>query len=104
MIIQTSFFPFGGFRAMTLWPFIFVKGKMPADYVINHEKIHLRQQAETLLLFFYIIYGISWIVQYIKLRDAHTAYRNIIMEREAYSKQRDADYLKSRPFWAWTKF
>ena len=101
MIIRTKFFPFGGFKAITIWPFIFVKGQMPADYVINHEKIHLRQQAETLLLLFYIIYGVSWLVQLIKLRNAHAAYRNVIFEREAYDKQRDMTYLDDRPFWAW---
>ena len=103
MVIRTSFFPFGGFKAITIWPFIFVKGTMPADYVLYHEKIHLRQQAETLLLLFYIIYGVSWLVQLIKHRNAHTAYRNVIMEREAYSHQREGSYLDNRPFWAWIK-
>lgn len=102
MIIHTKHFPFGGYKAITLWPFIFIKGTA-TDKLIRHESTHLRQQAETLVLPFYIIYGVSWIVQLIKWRNAHDAYRNVIMEREAYRHQSETDYLQRRPFWAWIR-
>lgn len=72
--------------------------------LINHEKIHLRQQIEMLIIPFFIIYGIEFLVRLIQYRDWKTAYLNISFEREAYSKQKDLDYLKSRPLWNFIKY
>jgi hypothetical protein len=42
-IIKNNIIPFEGFKAMTIWPFIFVREDESFDDVdLNHEKIHCR--------------------------------------------------------------
>ena len=45
-----------GIRGLTLYPFVFVSDSFAANDVvlINHERIHLRQQLELLVIPFYI--------------------------------------------------
>lgn len=82
-----------GVIAITLFPFIFTKR---TDVVtINHEKIHLKQQAEMLIVFFYIWYLFEAIFK---------GYDNISFEREAYENEGDIEYLKKRKLFAWIKY
>ncbi|KUG13570.1 hypothetical protein BEI02_15265 [Elizabethkingia sp. HvH-WGS333] len=92
--------------AITLFPFILLKKKeLKEDFVLlNHEKIHLRQQLELLVLPFYILYMIEYGIKYFKLKNAHKAYLAISFEREAYAKEDDFDYLKKRKFWNFIKY
>ena len=88
---------------MALWPFILVKkGIEVTEQLERHEKIHLKQQVEMLLIFFYLWYllegGIRWIIY----RDFKKAYRNISFEKEAYNHEADAAY-KRKPF-AWIRY
>jgi len=48
-------------NGITLWPFILVRSnELKLDpFFINHEKIHLRQQLELLIVFFFIS-GTVW--------------------------------------------
>lgn len=39
-----------------IWPFIFLSVDEPSRSLIEHEKIHLRQQLRGFLIFFYIKY------------------------------------------------
>ena len=48
-------------RAITLFPFIFIKDNGD-ERLINHELIHIAQQKETLVLGFYILYIWDYIV------------------------------------------
>ena len=41
-IVKTTWFPFGDYDAIAVWPFIFTKGDVD-DFIINHEKIHCEQ-------------------------------------------------------------
>lgn len=86
---------------ITLFPFIFLRKKEDRrnKILINHEKIHLRQQLELLVIPFYIWYLSEYYIRYLKYKDHHKAYRNISFEREAYENDQDADYLKKRKFW-----
>lgn len=43
-------------KGKTVWPFIFVSEEYPSRTLIEHEKIHLKQQLKGLLVFFYIKY------------------------------------------------
>ncbi|AOR28713.1 hypothetical protein FORMB_16740 [Formosa sp. Hel1_33_131] len=100
MIIVSKFIVRKGYAAMAIFPFIFFKKKEYINPVrLNHERIHLRQQLELLLIFFYLWYLIDFIVKYAKYRNWKTAYRNIIFEREAYSFEKDLNYLKKRKFY-----
>jgi len=94
------------FVGIALWPFIVVKDsflKEDASF-INHERIHLRQQAELLVLPFYIIYLLEYVVRLIQYRNSEQAYRNISFEREAYCNESDLAYLKNRKLWSFIKY
>lgn len=90
------------FVGVTLWPFIVMRSaKLEEDLTfINHEKIHLRQQAEMLVLFFFLLYFIEYIFRLIQYRDRYIAYTNISFEREAYARESELDYLDNRSFWS----
>ena len=94
------------FTGMSLWPVIILKYSELKNNTtfINHERIHLRQQIELLILPFYVIYGAEFLIRLIQYRNRRVAYRNISFEREAYQNEKDLDYLKKRPFWRFLKF
>ncbi|HAT63543.1 MAG TPA: hypothetical protein DCS66_02935 [Flavobacteriaceae bacterium] len=94
------------FLGMALWPFIILQNKsLLSDTVfINHEKIHLRQQAEMLIVFFYVWYVFEFLLRWIQFKNRYQAYKNISFEREAYTNEKDLDYLKKRSFWGFTKY
>lgn len=73
-------------------------------YVINHERIHTRQQMELLYIPFYLVYLIEWVIRFIQYKEWKTAYMNISFEKEAYKYGHDLTYLKKRKWFAWTKF
>lgn len=91
---------------MTLWPFIVLKhhGQKEDVVFLNHEQIHLRQQAELLVVFFYLFYGLEFLLRLIQYQDRHKAYRNISFEREAYHFENDLEYLKNRKKYGFFKF
>ncbi|WP_203969755.1 hypothetical protein [Capnocytophaga stomatis] len=95
-----------GYRAITLYPFIFLRNKEDKEnaVLINHERIHLRQQLELLVIFFYLWYGIDFLIKYAKYRNWQKAYRNIIFEREAYGNESDLQYLKERKRFGFKRF
>ncbi len=87
--------------AITLWPFIICKGKMD-KVTLNHEKIHIKQQAELLVIGFYILYGYYWLKAKLWHRmSSHDAYMAIPFEREAYACDEDEEYLSNRMRFAW---
>ena len=106
MIIVSKYLVPKGYTGMTVFPFIFLKHKAlkQCETLINHERIHLRQQLEMLILPFYIWYGLEFLIRLTKNKDRYQAYRNISFEREAYKNEKDLDYLKKRPFWRFLKF
>ena len=95
-----------GFRGMTVFPFVVVRDRNAQNYLVlmNHERIHLRQQMELLVLPFFVFYGLDYLVKLIKYRDRKKAYLHIVFEREAYENEKDLAYLKSRSFWKFLKY
>jgi hypothetical protein len=95
-----------GYRGLTFFPFVFLTNREEAiDKVfINHEKIHLRQQIELLVLPFYVWYGIEFLMWLFILKDIKQAYKRISFEREAYKNEKDLNFLKSRSFWSFLKY
>jgi len=91
---------------MAIWPFVILRHKHLVRDInfLNHERIHLRQQVELLVVFFYLWYTLEFLVRWIGLRDRHLAYQNISFEREAYAHETDIGYLKRRRFWVFLKF
>lgn len=95
-----------GYRGMTVFPFVVVREiddkKNPV--LVNHERIHIRQQLELLVIPFFIWYGLDFLVKIIRYGDRSKAYRNILFEREAYANETDFNYLKNRPLWRFLKY
>jgi hypothetical protein len=95
-----------GYSGITLFPFILVSkvDLKQNEVMINHEKIHIRQQMELLILPFFIWYGIEFLVKWAICKDKNRAYRTISFEREAYANEKDLYYLKQRSFWSFIKY
>lgn len=87
---------------MALFPFILIRDKQKAEnsVLINHESIHIRQQLELLIIFFYVWYGLEYLIRWIATGSKMEAYRNISFEKEAYAFQHDQKYLNKRKFWS----
>jgi hypothetical protein len=67
--------------------------------MIQHEKIHLQQQLELLILPFYIWYIVEFLFRYLQHKNKHLAYQNISFEREAYANELQGNFLQKRRFW-----
>jgi len=93
-------------QGMALYPFMLFKSKgLQGDKIIvNHEKIHFKQQLELLIVPFYLLYLIHYLWNYLKYKDRSKAYFNICFEKEAYANDRNLDYLKNRKPYAWFRF
>ena len=95
-----------GFRGLTAYPFVFLKYHADKEnpVFINHERIHLRQQLELLILPFFIWYSLEYLFRLLKYNNKNHAYRNISFEREAYRNESNLDYLKNRRFFGFWKY
>ena len=96
---------------ITIFPFIFLKksyfdrqSKEVLETTINHEKIHIRQQIELLVVFFYLFYFLEYFIKNFKYTFKETVYMNLSFEREAYKNESNKDYLKTRKFWSFIKY
>lgn len=94
-ILYNNIIPLKGFQALNLFGVILARNQL-SKTTINHEAIHTAQMKELLYIPFYIIYGIEYIINLIKYKDGHKAYKNISFEREAYGNERNLEYLKGR--------
>ena len=121
IIVRNKFIPLDGFKAMTIWPFIFVRSNEEMyDDDLNHEKIHGCQQLEMLvigaiisvalsfygfewwsllgLLVYFVWYSLEWFVRMFFNADA---YRSIAFEQEAYDNEDNEDYIATRSPFTW---
>ena len=91
---------------MTIYPFVFLKRKELKQNLVlmNHEKIHLRQQIELLVIPFYLFYVLEFLIRLVQYKNWNKAYRNISFEREAYQNEFNLNYLTQRPFWSFLKY
>ena len=81
---------------MALFPFILVNRTKKADEVlINHERIHLMQQLEMLVIPFYLLYLFELITR---------GYRQISFEKEAYENEKNPRYLLERKWYSWLRY
>lgn len=94
------------FDGIVLWPFIFVKRKELKNdpLFMNHERIHVRQQLELLIIFFFIFYLLEYLMRLIKYKSSYKAYTKISFEREAYANETNMDYLKERKTFGFLKY
>jgi hypothetical protein len=96
-MILFSKFRFNKYIAITIFPFIIINKIYKGDLVlVNHEKIHIKQQIELLWIPFFIWYFVEFLIRLIQYKNWNLAYRNISFEREAYQNEHDFEYLKNR--------
>ena len=95
-----------GFRGLTFYPFVFLADKDDKlnEVFINHEKIHIRQQLELLIVPFYVWYFTEYLFRLLQFRNRKKAYYAISFEKEAYANEKDLAYLKSRSFWRFLRY
>jgi len=94
----------GKVAAITLCPFgIYFKEEWYTniDRIVNHEKIHWKQQLEMFIVFFYLWYIIEWLIKSIFIEDA---YRNISFEKESQVNDDNLQYLENRKHYEWIKY
>ncbi|MDO4763505.1 MAG: hypothetical protein Q4A00_03895 [Flavobacteriaceae bacterium] len=91
---------------IAIFPFILLSKKELKNnkILLNHEKIHFRQQLELGIIFFYLWYAIEFLFYFIKYKNRHIAYFKISFEREAYANEHNPYYLKNRKLWAFRKY
>jgi hypothetical protein len=106
MILISKYIVPQGYLGIALFPFMILKnGKLKENiFLINHEKIHLSQQIELLVIPFFMLYIIEFIVRLIQYKQWNLAYKNISFEREAYRNEKDLNYLKSRSLFSFIKY
>lgn len=125
-LIFNNIIPFKGFKAITIWPWVFVRKDASVFNKTDerHESIHLCQQFETLVaslvitcllsvfgvispwwilvspFAYFVLYLVDWAFRFVIYGfDWKEAYRNVASEQEAYVMQTNEMYLKERkPF------
>lgn len=106
MILISKYLVPKGYVGITLFPLVLLKHMhlKHNKVLINHEKIHIRQQIELLVVPFFIWYGIEFLIRLMCFKNWQLAYKNISFEREAYKNENDLNYLKSRSFWKFLSY
>ncbi|MBA4275394.1 hypothetical protein [Flavobacterium sp.] len=105
-LIVTKYLIPKGYRGLAVFPFVFVKQALDKknEVFVNHERIHLRQQLELLVVPFFLWYFLEFLVRLIQYKEMDLAYRNISFEREAYANEKDIEYLNNRFLWRFLKY
>ena len=98
-----KYIPLKGFVAITVFGVVYARRELN-EFEKNHEAIHIRQGNEMLWLPFYFLYCVEWLIRFIQYRDKMQAYYNISLEREAYSNEKNLNYLNSRKKYSWIKY
>ena len=70
----------------------------------NHKRIHWEQQKELLGIFFYVLYGIFYLINLVMMWNHKMAYKCIPFEMEAYNYQEELDYLDNRKRFSWIEW
>jgi hypothetical protein len=102
-IIYNKIIPVKGYIAINIFGLIFCRKEYYpiSGRTLTHETTHTKQMKETLYLFFYLLYGLEWLIKlFFYGKDS---YRNISFEREAYGHEREDAYPINRKPFAWIK-
>lgn len=104
-IIYNKWFPFNGYSTINLFGIIITKEKKPINRItLNHELIHTAQMKEMLYIFFYLWYGVEYIIVRFFHKKQVDAYRDVSFEEEAVKNEDNLDYLTNRKHYSWFKF
>lgn len=105
-VIYNKILPLKGYAAMNVFGVILARKecKPLSEKTITHETIHTKQMKPMLYVFFYLWYGIEWIIRLIQYGNTKQAYYNISFEREAYANDSNKDYPNTRKHFGWWKY
>lgn len=104
-VVENNIIPFKGHKAMVIYKWMFCRpGTTFKQEDFTHEGIHLFQQTELLIIFFYLWYFIEYLIKLLLTFSHKRAYRSICFEQEAYLHQDDMDWLTRRPEYYWLRF
>ncbi len=106
MILVFKHFFYKNYVGLSFWPFIILKNDSlrADDVLINHERIHLKQQLELLILPFYFLYITEWLLRSLFYLNFYTGYQNISFEREAYMNEHNLNYTNERSPFSFMKY
>ncbi len=106
LILQSRYLIPKGFNGLTIFPFVIVSAQadLSDKVLMNHERIHLKQQLELAILPFFIWYFVEYLLRLLQFRNRRKSYRNISFEREAYANEGNMEYLQNRKFWSFLKY
>ncbi len=103
-IIKTSWFPFRGYSTINIFGILFTKSSYLTEDTILHERIHTAQMKEMLYIFFYIWYGLEYIIIRFFHKTQYGAYKDVSFEEEAHNNDYNKNYLETRRHYAWIKY
>lgn len=106
-VIYNNIIPFKGYKAINIFGLVFVrKGAKFTEVDYNHEHIHSKQMAEMLWIFFYLWYGIEYLIIlcFAKWNKQNERYHDVSFEEEAYNNDSNLDYISTRKHYAWFKY
>jgi hypothetical protein len=103
LIVHVPFLPA---RGMALFPFILIKypDDRTDERLLRHERIHLRQQLELLIIPFYLWYLLEYLWHRFRGLGHFSAYMRISFEQEAYQHDWDTQYLRRRKWGSFLKY
>lgn len=104
IIVKNSWFPFGSYTTINLFGILFTKQDELSPRTLVHESIHAKQQIEMLFVFFYLWYGIEYLIVRLFHKTQNCSYHDVSFEEEAYANDEDSSYLYNRKHYAWFKY
>lgn len=112
-LAYSNFLVPSGYYAITLFGYL-VRRKKYKDTLVGprtwiHENTHHFQAMDFGLGFFgyfifYILYGLEWILKLPFAVAGYRIYRSLSFEIEAYTNEKNQNYLEERKRFAWTKY
>lgn len=103
-VVYTKWFPFEPYHTINLFGILFTKRDYLTRDTILHEQIHTAQMKEMLYIFFYLWYGIEYIIIRLFHKKQNDAYRDVSFEEEAHDNAYNWTYLETRKHYAWFKY
>jgi len=92
-------------NAITLFFLVFSKGEI-SEETRRHETIHFQQYLETFVVGFLLIYIFEYLYSALikKKGFSRDSYLAIRFEQEAWTQDKDVDYLKTRKRFSWLNY
>ncbi len=93
-------------KGLAFFPFVFIRSEeFVVPWVVDHERIHHRQEVETLFVGVVVLSLIEFIyARFVLKKNKMQSYLYTAAEQEAYLSMHDHNYLQERKPWALLKF